>query len=163
MKWGLNNSSRGNKHIWNTLREFFPKICENINIYILKCYLNFQSVSLKVFLFISKRRPRKSMTRRQKSTVQCWRNTSVCLRRRRSLTSWRLDVACGTSQPFSSASVLQHSPSAFSAAGGQSGWSCAAAFLRSFFGVRLQGAGGPREEDVWFCGACKFFQTENKI
>lgn len=32
--------------------------------------------------------------------------------------------------------------------GGQSSGQCAAAFLRGFSGVRLQGAGGPREEDV---------------
>lgn len=42
-----------------------------------------------------------------------------------------------------------------SPAGGQPGRSRAAAFLWGFFGVCLQSARGPREEDVWLCGARK--------
>lgn len=108
-----------------------------------------------MLLFIWNRRLRKNTTRRRRSTAPCWRNTSVCPRGRRSHTSMRSDVARGVSRDFSSASVLL--PSAFSVAGGQPGGQRAAALLRGLPGVRLQGAGGPREEDVWLCGACEYF------
>lgn len=66
---------------------------------------------------------------------------------------------CSWSSSPSSGVLLNIRPSVFtfSVAGGQSGGQRAAALLRGLPGVRLQGAGGPGEEDVWFCGACEYF------